>query len=64
MSKIQERMTKLGIKQVDLIFELRKRGISVQPPELSSIIREVYTYPKSKAILEECEKILDEYETK
>ena len=26
MSHIQERMKKLGIKQVDLILELRKRG--------------------------------------
>lgn len=36
MSQIQERMKKLGIKQVDMILELRKRGISVQPPEMSS----------------------------
>ena len=44
MSHIQERMKKLGVKQVDLILELRKRGITVQPPEMSSIIRGVYTY--------------------
>lgn len=37
MSHIQERMKKLGVKQVDLILELRKRGITVQPPEMSSI---------------------------
>ena len=43
MSQIQERMKKLGIKQVDMILELRKRGIAVQPPEMSSIIRGVYT---------------------
>lgn len=46
MRQIQERMKKLGIKQVDLILELRKRGIVVQPPEMSSIIRGIYTYPK------------------
>lgn len=45
MSQIQERMKKLGIKQVDMILELRKRGIAVQPPEMSSIIRGAYTYP-------------------
>lgn len=48
MSQIQERMKKLGIKQVDMILELRKRGIAVQPPEMSSIIRGVYTYPNEK----------------
>ena len=63
MSHIQERMKRLGIKQVDLILELRKRGITVQPPEMSSIVRGVYTYPKAKAVLDECDKILTEYES-
>ena len=63
MSHIQERMKKLGIKQVDLILELRKRGITVQPPEMSSIIRGVYTYPKATGVLNECDKILTEYES-
>jgi len=64
MNEIQKRMKKLGIKQVDMIFELKKRGITVQPPEMSSIIRGVYTYPKSKRVLDECDKILTEYESK
>lgn len=55
MYEIQKRMKKLGIKQVDLIFELRKRGYVVQPPEMSSIIRELYTFPKAKIILKEYE---------
>lgn len=63
MSHIQERMKKLGIKQVDLILELRKRGITVQPSEMSSIIRGVYTYPKATVVLNECDKILTEYES-
>lgn len=63
MSRVQERMKKLGIKQVDMILELRKRGITVQPPEMSSIIREVYTYPKAKIVLDECDKILNERES-
>lgn len=63
MSRVQERMKKLGIKQVDMILELRKRGIIVQPPEMSSIIRGVYTYPKAKIVLNECDKILNERES-
>lgn len=62
MSQIQERMKQLDIKQVDLIIELRKRGIVVQPPEMSSIIRGVNTYPKAKKVLDECDRILSEYE--
>ena len=62
MSRVQERMKKLGIKQVDMILELRERGITVQPPEMSSIIRGVYTYPKAKVVLDECDKILTERE--
>lgn len=64
MSQIQERMKKLGVKQVDMILELRKRGIVVQPPEMSSILRGVYTYPKAKVVLDECDKILAEHEAK
>lgn len=64
MSQIQERMKKLGIKQVDMILELRERGITVQPPEMSSIIRGVYTYPKAKVVLDECDKVLTERERK
>lgn len=62
MSQIQERMKKLDIKQVDLIIELRKRGIVVQPPEMSSIIRGINTYPKAKMVLDECDRILSEHE--
>lgn len=64
MSQIQERMKKLGVKQVDMILELKERGITVQPPEMSSIIRGVYTYPKAKRVLDECDKILTERERK
>lgn len=62
MSQIQKRMETLGVKQVDLILELRKRGITVQPPEMSNIIRGVCTYPKAKQVLDECERILTELE--
>lgn len=59
---ILERMEQIGMKQVDMIFELRKRGIAIQPPELSNTLRGVSTYPKSKRVLEECELILNERE--
>ena len=57
-----ERMTKLGISQVEMIRELRKRGYEVQPPMMSTILRGVYTYPKAKKILEACEEIISERE--
>ena len=59
---IRERMQALDITQVDMILELQKRGVTVQPPEMSSIIRGVYTYPKAKRVLDECDKILTELE--
>lgn len=57
-----ERMKKLGVSQVDMILELRKRGYEVQPPMMSNILRGVYTYRKAKKILEACEEILNERE--
>ena len=60
MNEVKARMEYMGITQVDMILELQKRGLVVQPPMLSSILRGVYTYPKAKKILAECEKVLDE----
>lgn len=60
---IKERMTNVGMTQVDMILELQKRGYAVQPPMMSSILRGVYTYPKAKLILAECEKVLEEMES-
>lgn len=62
MSQIKDRMKKLGISQVDMILKLRERGITVQPPEMSSILRGVNTYPKAKKVLDECEQIITELE--
>jgi hypothetical protein len=59
---ILERMNKLGISQVEMIKRLRERGTVVQPPEMSNILREVYTYPKSKRVLNECDAILSDLE--
>lgn len=60
--KVKKKMLQLGISQVEMIRELRKRGVVIQPPMLSSILNEVYTYPKAMHILAECEKILNERE--
>ena len=57
-----ERMKALGVKQVDMILKLRERGITVQPPELSSMLRGIYTYPKAEKVLNECDNILSELE--
>lgn len=59
---VKSRMADVGMTQVDMILELQKRGYVVQPPLMSSILRGVYTYPKAKLILAECEKILKERE--
>lgn len=59
---VKERMERLGISQVDMIFELRKRGADIQPPQMSSILSGLYTYPKAKRILALCEEILEERE--
>lgn len=59
---VKSRMADLRMTQVDMILELQKRGINVQPPMMSSILRGVYTYPKAKLVLAECEKILKERE--
>lgn len=59
---VKSKMADVGMTQVDMILELQKRGYVVQPPMMSSILRGVYTYPKAKLILAECEKILKERE--
>lgn len=62
MNDVKSRMAEIGMSQVEMVLELQKRGFEVQPPMMSSILRGVYTYPKAKRILAECEKILAERE--
>lgn len=62
MFQIKDRLKKLGKTQVWLIFELRKRGIDIQPPLMSSIINGVYTYPQANRILVVCDEILKKVE--
>lgn len=59
---VKERMAEQGISQVEMMLELQKRGYTVQPPMMSSILRGVYTYPKAKQILVVCDEILKERE--
>lgn len=59
---IKSKMSELGMSQVDMIFELRKKGCEIQPPLLSSILSGVYTSPKAKVVLAECKKIIEEHE--
>ena len=62
--EVLDRMANLGMTQVDMIQELRKRGYEVQPPMMSNILRGLYTYRKAKKILEACEDIINEREKK
>ena len=62
MPDSKERLTSLELSQVWLLGKLRERGVDAQPPQLSNILNGVYTYPKAKAVLSECEKIIEEAE--
>ena len=62
MYQIKDRLKKLGKTQVWLIFQLRERGIKIQPPLMSSIINGVYTYPQAQRVLKVCDEILTEAE--
>ena len=63
MYNIKERLTQIGKSQVWLLMMLRKRGVNVQPPQLSNIINGNYTYPKAQAVLEICNNVLTEVES-
>ncbi len=59
---IKDRMSKLGMKQVDMLEILRQQGYKIEPPFLSCTLNGVYKFPKSQEVLKACEKILDERE--
>lgn len=60
--EVKKRLQALGKTQRWLIFELRKRGVTAQPPLLSSILSGAYTYPQATRILKACDEILTEVE--
>lgn len=63
MSKlIKMKLLDLGRKQVDLMAELERRGITTSPPELSNSINGNLNTPKGSRIRQECLYILDEWE--
>lgn len=64
MFQIRERLKTLGKTQVWLIFQLRARGVAVQPPEMSAILRGVNTCPKATKVLELSDSILTDLEKK
>jgi len=59
---VRDRMAKVGISQADMILKLRERGLVVQPPEMSQILRGINTYPKAIKVLTLADKILKELE--
>lgn len=60
--KIKVRLVELGKKQVDLIPELAKRGMKVNPTELSLAILGKSQQPKASKILSAANEIISEWE--
>lgn len=60
--KIKVRLAELGKKQVDLIPELAKRGLKVNPTELSLAILGRKQQPKTDKILSVANEIVSEWE--
>lgn len=61
--KIKVRLAELERKQIDLIPELAKRGIKVNPTELSYAIRGRTQQPKAAKILSAANEIISEWES-
>lgn len=59
---IKIKLLELNKRQKDLLEELRNRGYSIQPPELSVFINKQLTTPKADVILGLCDEILTEWE--
>ena len=64
MGDILKRMKAIGMSQVDLIYELKEKGIDTQPGQLSYILRGLYTYKKADIVLKGADEILKRYEYK
>ena len=60
--KIKVCLAELGKKQVDLIPELAKRGLKVNPAELSNAILGRIQQPKSDKILSAANEIVSAWE--
>lgn len=60
--KIKVRLAELGRKQVELIPELAKQGLSVNPTELSLAILGRSQQPKAEKILSVANEIISAWE--
>lgn len=59
--EIKIELLKLEKRQVDLVNELKKRGITTTPQEMSSALRGL-PRPKFEQIRKESEKIIEEWQ--
>ena len=60
--RIKARLADLGKKQVDLIPELAKRGLKVNPTELSQAIKGINQQKKIMNVLSAVNEIVSEWE--
>lgn len=60
MTDILNRMTRRDMTQAQMVLELQKKGLVVQPSNLSTILRGLWVGPKATRVMEVCEEILDE----
>ena len=60
--EIKIRLMRIGKKQKDLIPELRKKDININPPYLSNILTGVREGKESIMILQQCDEIISEWE--
>ena len=60
---IREKMFRLNVRQVQLIAELRRRkGISVNPSQMSLVLSGALVSGKAQKVLAACEEVLAEME--
>ena len=55
---VKSRMAEIGMTQVDMMLELQKRGYSVQPPMMSSILRGFIPTPRQSRFLQSARRFL------
>ena len=60
MTTIKQRLVAQNRKQTWLIFQLRDRGVSISPSQLSGILSGVVIGPKADLVLSTADEILTE----
>ena len=60
--ELKVKMMLLGLRQVDMIFALRDRGINITAPQMSSILNGRQVGPKADQVLAACDEIIKDYE--